>query len=502
VGSADTVVAESTVLCRVREPRLGDLLGTTPEELPWCRGKVVICPTPPGTVKTEVLERLQSIGARIVLDLTCVPRISKAQKLDVLSSMGKIAGHRAVIEAAQLYQSFFTGEITAAGKFPPARVMILGVGVAGLAAIASAVALGAEVYAWDVRDIRDQVASLGAKWIHVDFKEDASGSGGYAKESSQAYQRAQWDTFHKYIKACNIVITTAAIPGRPSPVLVKEWMLDDMQPGSVIIDLGALGGGNCEATKMNECYLYKERVWIFGHTDMQSRMANQASSMYSNNLCHLFDELGRGEGFDTRMAYTLDEMDDIQRGITVVHRGDITFPPPRLAEPQSTAKAKSHTAVDVGPITPPEPTWLDHSISVGNQEIVSMREFLYILGAAVFTLVLGFLAPEAFVSLLFILVLACAVGLLLVGGVQPALHTPLMSVSNAISGQVILGGMFQVSAPKGSFTMIMGAFAVFVASINIVGGFAVTQRMLGMYKSEKKGGDKGAQTYGKLDDRT
>jgi len=279
-------------------------------------------------------------------------------------------------------------------------------------------------------------------------------------------------------------------------------MLDDMMPGSVIVDLGALGGGNCEATKMNETYLYKDSVWLFGHTDMQSRMAKQASAMYSNNLCHLFDELGRGDGFENQMGKALGDMDDIQRGITVVHRGDITFPPPRLAEPSapagpSTKKEKTPSKDEVA--VPVEPSFLDHSISVGDQEIVSMREALYIAIASAFTIVLGILAPESFVALLFILMLACAVGLLLVGGVQPALHTPLMSVSNAISGQVILGGMFQVSAPKGSFTMLMGAFAVFVASINIVGGFAVTQRMLGMYKTEKKGKNKGgAQTYGKL----
>merc|ERR1719162_825830 len=219
--------------------------------------------------------------------------------------------------------------------------MILGVGVAGLSAISTAAALGAEVFAWDVRDIRDQVISLGAKWIDVDFKEDASGSGGYAKESSQAFQQHQWNVFHQYMKVCNIVITTAAIPGRASPVLIKEWMLQDMQPGSVIVDLGALGGGNCEATKPSESYLYKDRVWIFGHTDMQSRMAQQASDMYSNNIVALFDELGRGEGFEASMAKQTEDMDDIQRGITVVHRGEITFPPPRPAEPTAPAGKKS-----------------------------------------------------------------------------------------------------------------------------------------------------------------
>lgn len=501
VGPAESVVAESAVLCRVREPRLGDLLGDVPEELQWCAGKVVVCPTPPGAVKTDVLGKLRDIGAKVVLDLTCVPRISKAQKLDTLSSMGKIAGHRAVVEAAKLYQGFFTGEITAAGKFPPCRVMILGVGVAGLSAIGTSVALGAEVYAWDVRDIRDQVASLGAKWINVDFKEDASGSGGYAKESSQAFQNAQLDTFHKYMQVCNIVITTAAIPGRPSPVLIKEWMLNDMQPGSVIIDLGALGGGNCEATRKDECYLYRDNVWIFGYTDMQSRMAKQASAMYSNNLVHLFDELGRGDGFESRMDWALGEMDDIQRGITVVHLGEVTFPPPKLAEPSGPSSGKkAPPPKKENAEAPPqqEASWLDHSISIGDQEILSMREFFYMILFAVFALMLGLVAPENFVSLLFILMLACAVGLLLVGGVQPALHTPLMSVSNAISGQVILGAMFQVSAPKMSFTMLMGACAVFVASINIVGGFAVTQRMLGMYKTEKRGSAKGATTYGKL----
>jgi len=491
VGPAESVVAESAVLCRIREPRLGDLLGGVPEELNWCSGKIVLTTTPPGGVKDEVLQKLRDAGSRVVLDLTGVPRTSKAQKLDTLSSMGKIAGHRAVIEAAQLYQGFFTGEITAAGKFPPCRVMILGVGVAGLAAIGTSVALGAEVFAWDVRDIRDQVASLGAKWIDVDFKEDGSGAGGYAKESSSAFQEFQWKVFAKYMKVCNIVITTAAIPGRPSPVLIKEWMLQDMQPGSVIIDLGALGGGNCEATKMNECYLYKDSVWLFGYTDMQSRMAKQASEMYSNNLVHLFDELGRGEGFETTMQKSLEEMDDIQRGITVVHRGDITFPPPRLAQPQAAPAPKKAAVKESGPpAATTAPSWREHAISIGDVELLSMGELINVCMCAVFALFLGITAPENFVALLFILMLACAVGLLLVDGVQPALHTPLMSVSNAISGQVILGGMFQVSAPTGSFTMLMGSAATFVACINITGGFAVTQRMLGMYKAEKKTEDR------------
>eukprot|EP00928_Gymnodinium_smaydae_P085338 TRINITY_DN6871_c1_g1_i1.p1 TRINITY_DN6871_c1_g1~~TRINITY_DN6871_c1_g1_i1.p1 ORF type:complete len:1116 (-),score=163.40 TRINITY_DN6871_c1_g1_i1:138-3485(-) len=526
IGPLDQVLAGCDVIVRVGEPAACHLTEPTDmlafdnqdmsprsraaaDELAGYSGKVLICPSPPGAKKGMMLGKLMRGGVSIVLDPTCVPRISKAQKLDVLSSMGKIAGHRAVIEAAQIYQGFFTGEITAAGKFPPAKVMILGVGVAGLAAIGSAVALGAEVYAWDVRDVRDQVCSLGAKWIQVDFKEDATGSGGYAKESSQEYQKAQHATFHSYLKVCNIVITTAAIPGRPSPVLIKEYMLADMQPGSVIVDLGAIGGGNCEATRKDECYCYKDTVWLVGYTDMQSRMARQASDMYSNNIVHLVDELGGGRDFMKRMAMPVDEMDVIQRGITVVHSRQVTFPPPKAPEPsggqsQSACKPtqqQDDTAADAAHC---EASMFDQDIALGGNKLGTLGGCLQFVAITAAIVLFALFAPESFVSLLFVLMLACAVGLLLVGGVQPALHTPLMSVSNAISGQVILGGMFQVSAPLGSFTMLMGGLAVFVAAVNIAGGFFVTQRMLGMFETEKPGRRSGnnpkAKKYGRLDD--
>jgi NAD(P) transhydrogenase alpha subunit len=417
--------------------------------------------------------------------------------------MGKIAGHRAVVEALHVYQGFFTGEITAAGKFAPAKVLVLGVGVAGLAAIGTAVSLGAEVYAWDVRPIQDQVASLGANWIEVDFKEDGQGAGGYAKESSEAFQQVQWRKFHDYLRVCNICITTAAIPGRQSPLLVKEYMLDDMQPGSVLVDLGALGGGNCEATQANKSIVYKDRVTIIGYTDMQSRMARQASAMYSNNVVHLMDELGRGEKFMERMGMSIESMDDIQRGITVVHSGQVTHPPPKLAEPSKAPSPSKAPASSASKREQSEPSWMDNTIDIAGQRILTVREGLTILGAGAITAFVALLAPESLVSLLFVLMLACAVGLLLVGGVQPALHTPLMSVSNAISGQVILGGMFQVSAPAGGLTMLLGALAVFVAAVNIAGGFLVTQRMLGMFKAGNSGGasagsSSASTTYGKL----
>ncbi|KAF4754402.1 hypothetical protein FOZ62_028105, partial [Perkinsus olseni] len=219
-----------------------------------------------------------------LVDVTAVPRITIAQKLDCLSSQAKIAGHRAVLEAAHEYQKFFAPEITAAGKYPPCRVMVLGAGVAGLAAIGTAVSLGAEVRAWDVRDVSDQVESMGGKWFSVDFKEEGAGSGGYAKESSDAFKAAQKATFHKHAKECDIIITTAAIPGRPSPRLIEGYMVDSMRPGSVIVDLGAEGGGNCELTKKGESYLYKNKIRIIGYTDMASRMADQASTMFAANM--------------------------------------------------------------------------------------------------------------------------------------------------------------------------------------------------------------------------
>ncbi|KAF4721213.1 hypothetical protein FOZ63_002640, partial [Perkinsus olseni] len=238
-----------------------------------------------------------------LVDVTAVPRITIAQKLDCLSSQAKIAGHRAVLEAAHEYQKFFAPEITAAGKYPPCRVMVLGAGVAGLAAIGTAVSLGAEVRAWDVRDVSDQVESMGGKWFSVDFKEEGAGSGGYAKESSEAFKAAQKATFHKHAKECDIIITTAAIPGRPSPRLIEGYMVDSMKPGSVIVDLGAEGGGNCELTKKGESYLYKEKIRIIGYTDMASRMADQASTMFAANMLNFLTHVhskGPEEARDAR----------------------------------------------------------------------------------------------------------------------------------------------------------------------------------------------------------
>merc|ERR1719181_2338080 len=245
----------------------------------------------------EYVAKAAQAGVKLV-DTTAVPRITTAQKLDVLSSQAKLAGHRAVIEAVFHFQRFLQGEITAAGKYPPAHTMVLGVGVAGLAAMGTANALGSPVRAWDVRDISDQVVSMGGKWITVDFKEEGAGAGGYAKESSAEFQAAQKATFHKHAKEVDIIITTAAIPGRKSPVLIEDYMVADMKPGSVIVDLGAAGGGNCALTKPGEKYVTKNGVTIIGYTDLAARMGEQASAMYATNMLNMVTHFTGKDGAD------------------------------------------------------------------------------------------------------------------------------------------------------------------------------------------------------------
>lgn len=407
-----------------------------------------------------LLEQLAAHKATAIA-MDSVPRITRAQKMDALSSMANLAGYRAVIEAANQFGRFFTGQITAAGKVPPAKVLVIGAGVAGLAALGAARGLGAIVRAFDTRPVvKEQVESMGAEFLELHFEEDGSGAGGYAKVMSPEFIEAEMALFADQAKEVDIIITTALIPGKPAPKLITCEMVESMKAGSVIVDMAAEQGGNCEVTRPGEIYRYHD-VAIVGLTDLPSRMANQASQLYGTNLCHLLKDMGGSEN------YTINYDDEVVRGALVLHEGELKWPAPKpAAPPQPVAAAPVTTAA---PVEAPKPApkskgWL----------------WMVLIGAALVGIGLG--APESFLSHFIVFVLACFVGWQVIWNVAPALHTPLMSVTNAISGIIILGGMLQISGPITSPTTILGAVAILVGTINIAGGFWVTQRMLNMFR--------------------
>uniref|UniRef100_A0A7S1RP15 proton-translocating NAD(P)(+) transhydrogenase n=1 Tax=Alexandrium catenella TaxID=2925 RepID=A0A7S1RP15_ALECA len=416
----------------------------------------------------DLLTKAASSGVQLV-DLTAVPRITIAQKLDVLSSQAKCAGHRAVMEAAHVYGRFFAPEVTAAGKYPPTNTMILGVGVAGLAAIGTSKALGSVVRAWDVRDVSDQVQSMGASWITVDFEESGAGEGGYAKESSAEFQKAQKATFAKHLKECEIVITTAAIPGRTSPVLIEEYMVKDMKPGSVIVDLAAVGGGNCTLTRKDESYTTENGVTIIGYTDLAGRMAAQSSAMFAQNLANLLGHVSpkeKAKGFFPSIDSALaagEEGDIVVRSIVCTKDGkEVEMPPP----PQP---------------TPPKPKAAPVE-KAAPKEVSPFRKDLtnaaLVTGGNALLLGMGTAVPG---HLLGTFTLAGAAGYQVVWGVKHALHTPLMSVTNAISGATAFGGMMLLGQSSG-MAYGLAALATTASAVNIAGGFIVTQRMLDLFK--------------------
>jgi len=413
------------------------------------------------------LDKAQESGVQL-MDLTAVPRITIAQKLDVLSSQAKCAGHRAVLEAANVYGRFFAPEVTAAGKYPPTNTLILGCGVAGLAAIGTSKAMGSVVRAWDVRDVSDQVESMGAKWITVDFEESGAGEGGYAKESSKEFLEAQKQTFAKHLRECEIVITTAAIPGRTSPVLIEDWMVKDMKPGSVIVDLAAVGGGNCALTQADKLVRTENGVSIVGYTDLAGRMSAQASAMFAQNLANLLGHISPKEkaaSFFANIDGALSAGEDgdiVTRSIVCTKDGkEIPMPPP----PQP---------------TPPKPK---AAPVVVEKEVVSqfrqdMTSALTVAGGSGLILGMGAGVPP---NLLGTFTLAGAAGYQVVWGVKHALHTPLMSVTNAISGATAFGGMMLLPTTSG-LPHLLAAAATGASAVNIFGGFVVTQRMLELFK--------------------
>jgi NAD(P) transhydrogenase subunit alpha len=411
----------------------------------------------------ELVEKLRSRNI-IALAMDCIPRISRAQKLDALSSMANIAGYRAVVESANLFGRFFTGQMTAAGKVPPAKVMVIGAGVAGLAAIGAARSLGAIVRAFDTRPaVKDQVASMGAEFLELHFEEDGTGEGGYAKVMSDEFIAAEMELFRKQAKEVDIIITTALIPGRPAPKLILTDMVESMKQGSVVVDLASEAGGNCELTRPGELFVSENGVSIVGYTDLPSRMAPTASQLYGMNLVHFLSDLGGAQKWNVNLA------DEVIRGALITHEGAVMWPPPKVEHPVEVKKVEQKAPAPVT-LTPEEKAKKE-----------ATRSALVLSCMAAVLLLLGAVAPAAFVGHLTVFVLSVFVGWQVVWNVTASLHTPLMSVTNAISGIIIVGGMLQISGPTGSAVTILGAVAILVATINIAGGFLVTQRMLKMF---------------------
>ena len=410
---------------------------------------------------------MQKLAAKevTVLAMDSVPRLSRSQKLDALSSMANIAGYRAVIEAAQHFGRFFTGQITAAGKVPPAKVLIIGAGVAGLAAIGTAKSMGAIVRAFDTRpEVKEQIESMDAEFLMLDFKEDGSGQGGYAKTMSKEFIKAEMALFARQAMDVDIIITTALIPGKPAPELITKGMVESMKPGSVIVDLAAEQGGNCALTEKNKV-VARHGVTLIGYTDLPSRLASQSSQLYATNLRHLLTELcpDKNGHIDVNMD------DEVIRGTTVIKNGKITWPPP---------------AVSIKPGPQTEAPAIVKDINVNKKqsfipEPIKQSLPLLFIGGGLFAL--GSIAPVSFMSHFTVFVLACFIGYQVIWNVSASLHTPLMSVTNAISGIIIIGAVIQISTPGFVITLLSG-LAILIASINIAGGFLVTRRMLEMFR--------------------
>ena len=399
-----------------------------------------------------------------VLAMDAVPRISRAQALDALSSMANISGYRAVIEAAHEFGSFFTGQITAAGKVPPAKVLVIGAGVAGLAAIGAANSLGAIVRAFDSRpEVKEQVQSMGASFLEIDFKEEGGSGDGYAKVMSEEFNRRAMELYAEQAKEVDIIITTAAIPGKPAPRLITKEMVDSMKPGSVIVDLAAATGGNCEYTQAGKVVTTENQVKVIGYTDFPSRLPTQSSQLYGTNLVNLLKLLCKEKDGNINIDFE----DVVLRGVTVVRDGE-EIPPAQI---QVSAQPKQETkASPVAEKKESKPT--DPRVKYGVMASVGVL-FLW----------LASVAPAAFLSHFTVFVLACVVGYYVVWNVSHALHTPLMAVTNAISGIIIVGALLQIRQPTGNLFIDALAFvAILVASINIFGGFRVTQRMLAMFR--------------------
>ncbi|MGY9058728.1 MAG: Re/Si-specific NAD(P)(+) transhydrogenase subunit alpha [Candidatus Puniceispirillales bacterium] len=461
VKNSDQLWKESDIILKVRGP-------VATEVTKMRSGQQIISFIWPGQNKS-LLESLKKKKVTVqAMDM--IPRISRAQKMDALSSMANIAGYRAVIEASNQFGRFFTGQITAAGKVPPAKVLVIGAGVAGLAAIGTAQSMGAIVRAFDVRpEVAEQIESMGAEFLMLDFETDGSGEGGYAKPASKEFIKKEMELFRSQAPEIDIVITTALIPGMPAPKLWPKEMVDLMKPGSVIVDLAAEQGGNCDVTVPDKMIETKNKVRVIGFTDLPSRMATQASTLYSTNTRHMMDDLTPNK--DGIPFINMD--DDVIRGATVVHNGEITFPPPK---PKIAAIAK-HINENIKLKTPEELTQekINAERKAGITQVVSL-----VIGACL-TWLIGMYAPADFMQHFIVFILSCFVGFQVIWKVSHALHTPLMAITNAISGIIILGALLQMETAN-NIVSVLALISIFIATINIVGGFMVTKRMLAMFQ--------------------
>ena len=463
--NAGALIGASDVVIKVRPPSDAEIGQMR-------RGQTVISYFYPAQ-NAELLEKAREQGVTaIAMDM--VPRISRAQKMDALSSMANIAGYRAVIEAANNFGRFFTGQVTAAGKVPPAKVLVIGAGVAGLAAIGAATSLGAQVYAFDVRpEVAEQIESMGAEFVYLDFSEtqtDGAATGGYAAPSSPEFREAQLKKFRELAPQMDIVITTALIPGRPAPKLWTADMVEAMKTGSVIVDLAAERGGNCDLTVPDERIVTENGVVIIGYTDFPSRMGAQASELYGNNVRHMLADLTPGK--DGVLVQNME--DDVIRGATVTYDGDVTWPPP---PPKIAAIAAQKPKEKVKELTPEERRAKE--IAEFKAQTKSQVTLLGV-GAALMLLV-GMFAPASFLSHFIVFVLSVFVGFQVIWNVSHSLHTPLMAITNAISSIIIVGALLQIGS--GSWlVVILAALSALMAGVNIFGGFMVTRRMLAMFQ--------------------
>jgi NAD(P) transhydrogenase subunit alpha len=461
MASSSDLIKNSEALIKVNQP-------TTAEIKKFKVGQILITfiwpAQNPQLVKDLNKKKITS------LSMDMIPRISRAQKMDALSSMANIAGYRAVIEAANNFGRFFTGQITAAGRVPPAKVLVIGAGVAGLAAIGAAQGLGAVVRAFDVRpEVAEQIESMGGEFLFLDFDESSSTDGGYAAPSSPEFRKKQLECFREQAPDIDILITTALIPGRDAPKLWLKDMVAKMKPGSVIVDLAAEKGGNCDLTKADKKVVTKNGVTIIGYTDFPSRMAKQSSSLYANNVRHLFDDLTPEK--NGKLDINLD--DDIIRGSLVTHGGKVMFPPPA-------PKVKAVPTTKKPEVVEKTSEQLKNEEAAATRKAGSFQVGMLILGGLVMAL-LGQYAPPAFMQHFIVFVLSCFVGFQVIWNVNHALHTPLMAVTNAISGIIVVGALLQVGSPN-FVVEILASISVLIATINIVGGFLVTKRMLAMFQ--------------------
>ncbi len=455
IGTAEDLWSQADLVMKVRAPN--------DEEAARLRAEQALISFIWPAQNPELLETLTKSGAT-VMAMDSVPRISRAQKVDALSSMANIAGYRAVVEAAQHFGRFFTGQITAAGKVPPAKVLVIGAGVAGLAAIGAAKSMGAIVRSFDTRpEVKEQVESMDAEFLMLDFEddEDGAGEGGYAKVMSEAFIKAEMELFAEQAKDVDIIITTALIPGKPAPKLITAETARSMKDGSVIVDLAAEQGGNCELTVPGEVTV-DSGVTVIGYMDLPSRLAAQSSQLYATNLRHLLTDLTPEKDGNI----VVDMEDEVIRGTTICKDGETTWPPPAPKISAAPAQAKPEPA----PVAVPE----EEERSVMGPIIGMIVGGLALLG-------LGAVAPPSFMAHFTVFVLACFVGYMVIWNVTPALHTPLMSVTNAISSIIIIGALLQISSPDKVIMWIAVATAA-VTAVNIAGGFAVTRRMLEMFR--------------------